>query len=556
MDYVTVEEAADIAGVSVATIRRRCQSGDIAANKTGNQWLIERKDVKRSGGRQRAPKNLATTYDLATAWKHVQATDLSEAWVPDVLRFRDYIDNTDTLLQLASSRLSNLQFDPALRVDIPKSTVSNRPGVVLNIVDRICYQAVVLTFADKVDLLISPNVFSSRIARSGKYFMERGTTRWVKFEESVLKSAQKGTDHWVGQTDISSYFEHIHHSILFNELSAIGVTGDPLRALRVMLSRWAAVEGMGLPQGPNASRLLGNFYLARVDDEMLARNHGYFRYMDDIRIVAKSKSRTVAAIRDFEHLSRRRGLICASSKTVVLDIKSYKTTGDNKEKAVANYFFEANSINQARPRLRKILNNALKSDRPDQRDLKFSLWRLSRIRDHHALKRILSQLEDLAPLATVVAAYLQHFVSRNSVQIGLSEFLANREVSHSMYLRCWLYAVMLECRKPPAKWIELARLDVQDQNNPYFLRAVAACVLARGRLTLDIAWIRDQFDVEHDPIVLRAYLVALAFAEELDGLTAKNAVGRFPQLKWTTTWLKGRKELPSLLSAKQVIAIR
>ncbi|MEU2014319.1 helix-turn-helix domain-containing protein, partial [Nocardia sp. NPDC019302] len=263
MDYVTVEEAADIAGVSVATIRRRCQSGDITAVKTGNQWLIERKEVKHSAGRQRAPKNLTITYDLEKAWKHVQATDLSEAWVPDILRFRDYIENTDTLLQLASGRLSTLQFDPAFRVDIPKSTVSNRPGVILHIVDRICYQAVVATFADKVDSLISANVFSSRLARSGKYFMERGTTRWVKFEESVLKNAQSGADHWVGQTDISSYFEHIHHNILFNELSAIGVSGDPLRALRTMLSRWASVEGMGLPQGPNASRLLGNFYLSR-----------------------------------------------------------------------------------------------------------------------------------------------------------------------------------------------------------------------------------------------------------------------------------------------------
>ncbi|MFI6868969.1 reverse transcriptase domain-containing protein [Nocardia sp. NPDC050406] len=555
MDYVTVEEAAELAGVSVATIRRRCQSGALSATKAGTQWLIERKDIKRGSGRKRAPKGLITTYDLEKAWTFVQSTDLPEAWVPDVLRFRDYVENTSELIDLANNRLSTLEFDPVFKVDIPKSTVSNRPGVLLTIVDRICYQAVVSSFASEIDSRIGENVFSSRLAPSGKYFMERGTVRWVRFHNSVLEAANEGLGQWVGQTDISSYFEHIHHNILFNDLSAIGVSGHPLKALRTMLSRWTSVEGVGLPQGPNASRMLGNFYLSRVDEEMAALGHNYYRYMDDVRIIAKSKQQTVAAIRDFEHLCRRRGLICSTSKTEVFDIDTYKSADDGRDRAIANYFFEANNLKRARPVLKKILNSALGKERIVQRDVKFSLWRLTRIREHTSLRRILDRLEDLAPLASVVAAYLKHFIGRKSVQGRITAFLENREISYSEFLRCWLYAAMLECGQPPESFIESARSDTQDQNNTSYLRAISACVMARGRAQKDIYWLRSQFDTEHDPGILRAYLVALAYAGALDKRTSKEAVARFPHLQWTVSWLQGRKELPSPLFANQHIAI-
>lgn len=555
MDYVTVEEAAEISGFSVATIRRRCQTGAINATKAGTQWLIERKNIKPGAGRKRAPKDLSSTYDLEKAWKFVQSTDLSEAWVPDVLRFRDYIDHSAELIDLAKSRLATLDFDPAFKVDIPKSPVSNRPGVLLSIVDRICYQAVISAFASEIDNRIKENVFSSRLASSGKYFMEHGTIRWVKFHNSVLEAADNGMGDWIGQTDISAYFEHIHHSVLFADLTSIGISGLPLKALRTMLSRWATVEGMGLPQGPNASRLLGNFYLSHVDEEMAARGHNYYRYMDDIRIIARSKQATVAGIRDFEHISRRRGLICASSKTSVLDVESYRADDDGRARATAAYFFEANNLTRARPVLKRILADSLKNDRIIQRDVKFSLWRLARMREHTSLKRVLERLEDLAPVASVVSAYLKYFISRKSVQERVTSFLRDGEISYSEFLRCWLYAAMLECRKPPNSFIELARSEVQDQNKPSYLRGVAACVMARGRSSRDISWIRSQFDTEHDPVVLRAYLVALAYAEALDKRTAAVAVGRFSQLQWTVSWLQGRKALPSLLFANQNIAI-
>ncbi|MFI1916039.1 reverse transcriptase domain-containing protein [Nocardia sp. NPDC020380] len=556
MDYVTVEEAAELAGVSVATIRRRCKTGALSATKAGTQWLIERNDVKRGSGRKRAPKGLSATYDLERSWTFVQSTDLPEAWVPDVLRFRDYIESTADLIDRANNRLTTLEFDAAFKVDIPKSTASNRPGVLLSIVDRICYQAVVSSFASNIDSRIGENVFSSRLAPSGKYFMERGTIRWVKFHNSVLEAADEGLGQWVGQTDISSYFEHIHHNILFDDLVSIGISGPPLKALRVMLSRWATVEGVGLPQGPNASRMLGNFYLSRVDEEMATLGHGYYRYMDDVRIIAKSKQQTVAAIRDFEHLCRQRGLICSTSKTTVLEVEAYRSADDGRDRAIANYFFEANNLKRARPVLKRILSSALKDEKIVQRDIKFSLWRLTRIREHTSLRRILDRLEDLAPVASVVAAYLKHFIGRKSIQDRIAKFLEDRERSYSEFLRSWLYAAMLECGKPPASFIALAKSDTQNHNNPNYLRAVSACVMARGCASGDIHWLKAQFDTEHDPTVLRAYLVALAYAGALDKSTGRRAVSRFPHLQSTVSWVQGRKELPSLLFANRHIAIK
>ena len=555
MEYITVEEAAELGGVSVATMRRRCGAGEVDAVKAGAQWLIDPKSV---GGakpaRKRKPKGVTEEFNLKAAWGHVQSTDLSEAWVPDVLRFRDYIEVGDKVVETAGQRLVSLAFSSAFRLDIPKTTASNRPGVLLDISDRVAYQAVVGSFAKKIEMKLAESVYSSRLA-TGRHFLQHGPKRWVRFEASVKKQAKGDGFSWVASADISAYFEHIHHRILFEELSHLGVSGQPLRALRVMLTRWSQLDGVGLPQGPNASRVLGNFYLVQVDESMLGQDYVYHRYMDDVRILAKTKADAVAAIRQFEHLCRQRGLICSSSKTDVVSIEEYIRQGDGNEKNIASYFFNSGDLSKARPVLKRILKGALSQDRINQRDARFSLWRLARIREHAALRQILERLEDLAPLASVVGAYLKYFVSRESVQKKISEFMSDPLRSYSAFLKTWIFAAMLECNNMPKSWTEISRQEASDKNNPNFLRAVASCVLAKARLPRDISWIRGQLDVEHDPDVLRAYLVALKYGGALDKSSIAVASGRVPGLERTGEWLRARRSLPSLLYPDQVISV-
>lgn len=556
MEYLTVEEVADRLNLSVATVRRRCVSREIEAIKAGPQWLVnpdalDDPKVKR----KRKTVRREAEYDLRAAFAHVQSTDLSEAWVPDVLRFRDQMDDPESVIQEAQQRISNHSFLPARRLDVPKTPFSNRPGVLLDLADRVAYQAVVAMFAGKIETVLADTVYSSRLANDPKYFLQHGPKRWVRFEKAVEKRAKEDFE-WVAQTDISSYFEHVLHQRLFDELSHLGVGGPPLRTLREMLSRWSLVAGMGLPQGPNASRVLGNFYFVQVDEVMLEAGYTYYRYMDDVRILTKSKTEAVAGIRLFEHACRDRGLTPSSAKTKVLAVETFVKLRVDPDTDRASYFFDRGSLPRARVELKKVLKKALGDGGVSHRKARFSIWRLARIRESTVLGQVLENLEVLAPVASAVAAYLKHFVSRSSAHSRIAAFLSDPTQSYSSYLRSWIYAAMLECKKVPEEWRRIADHDVRNRNNPNYLRAVAACVLARARIPRDIIWIRSELDMEHDPVMKRGYIVALAYGGGLDKSTVNIATRSDPVLAVTANWLKGRTRLPSLLYADQSIGVR
>ena len=249
-----------------------------------------------------------------------------------------------------------------------------------------------------------------------------------------------------------------------------------------------------------------------VDRAMLDAGWIYSRYMDDIRIVTATKADAVKALRQFQGECRARGLIISSSKTELLfGDDARRSLEGEADLAAADYLMKGDASALARTELKAILKRALKSDvRVDERRARFSLWRLAQLREASVLGRVLARLEDLAPLASVVAAYLRPFVSRKRVVEGLSTFLADSARSYSPHLATWLFAVMLEHPDPlPPKWAQQAARRVKNRNEPAFLRAVAAVAMARGYRAADVKWIKDDVQKEHDPAVLRGYAVAL-----------------------------------------------
>ena len=119
---------------------------------------------------------------------------------------------------------------------------------------------------------------------------------------------------WMAETDISAYFDFVKHELLLPELITLGADPSIIDRLREMLRVWGITPNTGLPQGPNASRLLGNFYLNPVDAAM-DQHPGirYFRYMDDIRIVGSSRATVIAALQTLISECRRRGLALSTA---------------------------------------------------------------------------------------------------------------------------------------------------------------------------------------------------------------------------------------------------
>jgi excisionase family DNA binding protein len=557
MKYLTVEEVSARFGVPVSTVRRWCADGMLPAEKSGRQWVIREDELPSSPPRVRTRRPAtapSSTYDVSRALLHVTNMDLREPWVPDVLNFQD-VHLDDNLLSRVSQRLNDNVVSPPIEVPIPKTPFFTRSAVLLTVEDRIAYQAVVGSFAARAEAQTYSGVYSARLAtKPGKYFFrQKGTDAWLAFRKATLREFEAGAE-WLVKTDLTAYFDTISHDLLINEIVALNVPGRTIGLLRSMLRQWALVPGIGIPQGPNASRLLGNLYLRPVDQAMAEGGYKYFRYLDDVYIVAKTRREATAAIRLFERECRLRGLLVSSSKTVPLQGKEAKEelTGGSELDAI-QYLMDADQLPQARKELRKILKKSLHDDgRVDARSARFSLWRLTLLRESGFLTPLLKRLEDLAPVATVAMTYLRPFLTRPLVVRGLTEFLHDEERVSSPYMLVHVLALTLDRPGPlPAEWVAAARGFARNRNQPVYLRVVAANVVARGMQPADLTWLRSEISREFDPALIRGYAVALARAEAFDKGTEKAMVTRAPELAPTARYLRGRKSLPSLLLRDQ-----
>jgi excisionase family DNA binding protein len=558
----TVEEIADELGRSVATIRRWCASGRLSAQKVGRGWLVYRSSLRNLEGRRRPrPRQPDARANIEVALGHVAALDLRDRdiGIPDVLRFQDLLADRTALLQDVARVLSGESpLGPTIEVELPKSSFFTRTTQLLTIEDRIAYQAMVAAFAREVDRNLLPTVFGGRLSIDNpKLFLRDGVADWHTWRRSLLSQIKAGRE-WMIRTDVTAYFDSIQHSLLFASVEAVSPHEPSLDLLKRMLRHWAIVPGVGIPQGPNASRLLQNAYFYPIDLVMVDERWYYSRYIDDIRILAKSRADAMIGLKTLERECRRRGLVLSAHKTALLRAADAMNELTNRAFTQAQYQFDRWNHKAAKAILRDLLKQALRGGEGtvDVRPLRFSLWRLLWLHDRWARDRILQRIDDLGPAASLVALYLGVWVDDQKVADSIGRFLVDRERNTSPYLATWLLAMLLEARRPlTPQIVTYARGTLHDRNQPAYLRVFAANVLSLGRQVHDLQWLRDEIRKEFDPYVARGYLVALARIGQLDNASIARSTARLPVLSRTVAYLRGRGQVPSLIHSRRVVEI-
>jgi excisionase family DNA binding protein len=557
-EYVTVEEAADRLGKSVATVRRWSKNGTLRARKTGRQWLVAAETLPRTAASRGSRRQRLRMADFGRCLAHLKSLDLREVWVPDILHFEDHLAASEDVQQIAAARLASAgPFDPVIEVEVPKTPFFTRTGHLLSLEDRLAYQSAVESFAGRVEKLLPPSVYSARLSPSKGEFLLDGRLQWMRWMNHVIEEAGS-TRPWMIKTDLAAYFDTIPLRLLSADIRALNPEPAIVGAMDRMLGEWSGHRGVGLPQGPNASRILANLYLAAVDHVMSDGPWDYTRYLDDIRILGASRGEAIAGLKSLERECKRKGLVISAKKTELLFGDKAIADCADESLSTAAYWWEERVMEEAQPRLRQIWTAAVPSDgQVNLRHAKFALWRLLQLRDTLPIRTLLGRLEDFAPIGDMVTIYLRPWLGRPRVMDGIAKFLEDPNRSTSPFFVTWLLAGAIDqARGISGAWVTYARRVLRDRNSTVYLRVVAANLLARHGTATDVQSIKGQLAAEYEPTVLRGFLVALARAGHLDAGSSRIAMNRAPILDRTVKYLKGRSALPALLTRGEVIGIQ
>ncbi len=226
--------------------------------------------------------------------------------------------------------------DRGFFVYIPKDNLGLRPVCVLSMIDRIVYQAIfnqdILGY--KIDGQLSDKLcFANRINddEAENKFLSTYFNGWDAFCKEQKDAFNEGY-FWKIEMDVQQYYEHIPIERLIEEIkNDFGIKDEQiLGILKNQLCTWVEYPELpkGIPQGPEASAILGNVYLSSLDSfmekELTENNLRYFRYADDITIMGKTKENILKATEKIVRFLRENNLVL-NEKTKLVELEDDTT---------------------------------------------------------------------------------------------------------------------------------------------------------------------------------------------------------------------------------------
>jgi len=233
------------------------------------------------------------------------------------------------------------QVTHASKVLLPKQSGILRPITLLTVEDQIVYQACVNIIADalkkKTWRRYDKRVFAHLYAgKSSAFFYKKWENSYRKFGNAIRLSHSNGYM-FIANFDLTSFYDSIDHHVLKHFLSELGIDMDLISFLMECLKHWTSTtwsvgptniyHGHGIPQGPLASGMLSEAVLLHLDE---AGEQGsktvYLRYVDDIKILAKTENEVRRKLIKLDITAKEIGLFPQTSK-----INIHKIVDPNEE---------------------------------------------------------------------------------------------------------------------------------------------------------------------------------------------------------------------------------
>lgn len=280
-----------------------------------------------SGDVLKIPKVSNDELKDAAQWAVIDAQD---DFCPDYVRYSDYEQLDAQSAGRFRTPCLNEAFHTVERLSVPKGEgILSRDTPRLPFPLRITYMLLLRRLLPVLRDQLSPSCYSSRLDQwdglSYPWLRGHGVAAWARFINAYRGALidNRGGGFAV-VTDLTAFYEHLEVEPFVDELrglagSAADGVSDEFEALSKVLKA-ASAQGRGLPQNTDASAFLASVYLKLVDDR--ARGVSglqYFRYVDDIRLVAPRRGLVIRSIQHVEFSLRNLGLFANSKKTELVD---------------------------------------------------------------------------------------------------------------------------------------------------------------------------------------------------------------------------------------------
>lgn len=247
-------------------------------------------------------------------------------------------------------RLRRGSYEPfhAAKIYFPKRSGILRPYSLLTVEDQIAYQAMVNTVAEQLFPRVRHRYYVEAFGhlyagRTSQWFYRKWSDGYALFNKAAREAFANGLV-YTASFDLTAFYDSLDHGVLQYFLRKIGCDRDFADTLVRWLSIWTATDRRiyhhhGIPQGPLGSGLVAEVVLQYFDQHHRGSPRvRYLRYVDDIRMFAKTENELRSMIVHLDKLSKDVGLFPQSSKIDIHRVQSIaeelKTISTPSEAAV------------------------------------------------------------------------------------------------------------------------------------------------------------------------------------------------------------------------------
>ena len=288
------------------------------------------------------PKNLSpyelfiSSENFRLAWERVRYFDRPDA--RDWIGLKVFAANRDYNLEALRRSVSERTFEPSypeVRY-MPKPALTLRPMAILAVSDRVVFQAIANIIAEKaraaLAMIASRQSFANVLREPDAVALfVHWQHQYRLFQNKCCELIQEGNI-WLAETDAAAFYETIDHQLLMKCLTDDNGFLDEQTAehLQAYLPIWSSVRAgskapRGVPQGCLASDLLAEVFLYEFDRDLASQEYHYLRYVDDIRLLGKTKEAVQRGLIRIDIQLKSFGILLQTKKTTfrqIIDIGS------------------------------------------------------------------------------------------------------------------------------------------------------------------------------------------------------------------------------------------